>query len=212
MAEASDPHLLVDSCGAKQSVREPGLAQQLDLRRIELLATEIRRVVLMGIDEDRVVALASEHGRGRLARETAPTMAISVLSIVGLSGFGARFQPKSLRLPRCSRLSTAAFLSLKDLRKACGMPEKASGCASVAGIVRKVLGRQRRLTPIKINHGEHAELKDVRSSAADACERRRCSIHAREISRGCVAGDLAEFAPDPRKLRRYLLQAISTLK
>ena len=57
---------------AKHRVREPRLAQQLDLRRIELLATEIRRVVLMGIDEDRVVALASEHGRGRLARETAP--------------------------------------------------------------------------------------------------------------------------------------------
>src|SRR5712692_7275550 len=46
--------------------------------------TGVLRVARMGIDEDRIVPCAPEHGRGGRAGEAAPTMAMSVCRVPAL--------------------------------------------------------------------------------------------------------------------------------
>src|SRR5436190_8884372 len=64
MTEARDPHFEVDCRGASYGVSKPRLAQDLDLRTVELLAAKVLRVARMRVDEDRIMACPAQHGRG----------------------------------------------------------------------------------------------------------------------------------------------------
>ncbi len=65
-SETRDPHFEVGRGGARHRLQQPGFPQELDLGRVELLATKILRVELVPVDENGLDACAAEHcGRRR---------------------------------------------------------------------------------------------------------------------------------------------------
>jgi hypothetical protein len=71
VAEARDPHFAVERRGARDRIGKAGLAQDRDLRSIELLAAKVARVAGMRVDEDGVAPGAAEHGsRDRAGKPT----------------------------------------------------------------------------------------------------------------------------------------------
>src|SRR6185295_12730700 len=69
--EACDPAFAIICCGAQHRVTNAGLAQDGDLRAVELLGTKFRRVGHMRIDQHRRDAAPAEGRRRGRAREPA---------------------------------------------------------------------------------------------------------------------------------------------
>ena len=71
VAEARDQHFAVERRGARDRIGKAGLAQDRDLRSIELLAAKVIRVARVRVDEDGVAPGAAEHGsRDRAGKPT----------------------------------------------------------------------------------------------------------------------------------------------
>lgn len=71
-AEARDPQFVARRCGVQHRIGNTGLAKQAELRPVELLAAEVRRINRVRIDQHRVDAGAPQHrGRGGAGKPAA---------------------------------------------------------------------------------------------------------------------------------------------
>ena len=69
---AGEPCLPVEGGGTQHGIRQTGSPQDADLRGVYFLATKIRRIAPMGIDEGDANSGPPQHGRGKRPREPAP--------------------------------------------------------------------------------------------------------------------------------------------